>query len=863
MVKGLFYAVRFYDTVILGTLVLGRRLKVLPECERSAVAGSRSGHSPVSEPGEQLTPVCLQFLLHEVSVPTLPSHTFKDNSAIYKPSLSRVSTRAKTIQYDDTCPVFRLQPDEESPREEVACRRTDFVPGSCRIMKELFADKETANCSHQLSHMICEMKNYNPAKPEMTCRHDLCSELSVVVIGIYNEDMGVNQWKKFKSTEEAMLFINQELLLDWRTYHHGYCFIRCLGHDGRKISQLLILPPVLRTSSNSLKKLKNKHALNVNILLLDSVSRHHFYRTLPKTINTFINLNTNVFKTGYVFDFELVQGIKSRTFESLQALFGGEAFNPLKPFSSFVLPPKAVDFNKTLGHFKDFGYEILYLEDMCWKWEWGLVKELRALNKKAVFSERVKLFLEAVKRSGIDRIDVSYSSCDILQENMVKDMFHGPATLCYNGIHQHTYLLQYIEYFITRFSFLQKPLFSFLMLDTNHEDTGLRLKQLDEDLAKHVSFLADQQNTVTFILSDHGNNYGQFVSMTTESQIEIFHTTLFIIVPDTAAILLGEEKIKSLHTNQRRLISLLDIHHTLKGLLPPFGAKYGKILKDGMNTDGLLSPVSASRTCNSIPRIPPNFCICQDFEKPAVSDSRFALYAEFALGQMNHEILQQQRASKNSHIGYVACQKLVGVRFDNGKVHEDKNETIVEFDLYVKAPESAGHDEEKYFVVINFCSQVDTALTLVGVDRLTPYSPYQVCAADNVDLRLCICDLENGHEAPILYWKNVLTPTVSWTETNFSSIHESCLYLIKRHYTSGIVLAVANTCPHVQYDIEFDFLTVNMYSSSVMPVNVSLWPGTEKLLTVGFQKAKGKPWKYKYSLNYRAIPLQDKSTILN
>eukprot|EP00061_Rhincodon_typus_P014172 g41039.t1 len=93
---------------------------------------------------------------------------------------------------------------------------------------------------------------------------------------------------------------------------------------------------------------------------------------------------------------------------------------------------------------------------------------------------------------------------------------------------------------------------------------------------------------------------------------------------------------------------------------------------------------------------------------------------------MNHEILQQQRASKNSQKGYVACQKLIGVRFDNGKVHEDKNETIVKFDLYIKAPESAGHDEEKYFVVINFRSQVDTALTLVGVDRLTPYSPYEL-----------------------------------------------------------------------------------------------------------------------------------------
>ncbi|XP_032880309.1 uncharacterized protein LOC116975375 isoform X2 [Amblyraja radiata] len=417
-------------------------------------------------------------------------------------------------------------------------------------MKELFADKIPANCSHQSSDVICTITEYNPQKPQANCHHDVCSESSSVVIGLYNEEVGVNQWLKFKSTMEAMTFINQELLVDWRTYHHGYCFIRCLSRDARKVSQLLILPPVLRTYQRSANKLTNEPALNVNILFLDSVSRHHFYRSLPKTIDTFRKLNTNVFKTGQVFDFELVQGIKSRTFESLQALFGGESFNPLKPFSSFELPPKAVDLNKTLGSFKRFGYETLYLEDMCWKWDWGLVKELRALKKNASFPERSQLLLEAARRSGIDRMDVLYSSCDILQENGVKDMFHGPAALCYNGIHQHTYLLQYIEYFITRFTFLQKPFFSFLMLDSNHEDTGLRLKQVDEDLAKHVTFLADQQNTLTFILSDHGNNYGQFVSKTTESQVELFHTTLFVIVPDRAAALLGDDKIRSLYTNQ-------------------------------------------------------------------------------------------------------------------------------------------------------------------------------------------------------------------------------------------------------------------------------------------------------------------------
>lgn len=794
----------------------------------------------------------LQFCLLEV-----PTQTYHSLDQSNKDKITHKQNRGTIItRHNDICPVFRLQSEKEGPQEEVACSRADFVPGSCRIMKELFADKIPANCSHQSSDVICTITEYNPQKPQASCHHDVCSESSSVVIGLYNEEVGVNQWLKFKSTMEAMTFINQELLVDWRTYHHGYCFIRCLSRDARKVSQLLILPPVLRTHQRSANKLTNEPALNVNILLLDSVSRHHFYRSLPKTIDTFRKLNTNVFKTGQVFDFELVQGIKSRTFESLQALFGGESFNPLKPFSSFELPPKAVDLNKTLGSFKRFGYETLYLEDMCWKWDWGLVKELRALKKNASFPERSQLLLEAARRSGIDRMDVSYSSCDILQENGVKDMFHGPAALCYNGIHQHTYLLQYIEYFITRFTFLQKPFFSFLMLDSNHEDTGLRLKQVDEDLAKHVTFLADQQNTLTFILSDHGNNYGQFVSKTTESQVELFHTTLFVIVPDRAAALLGDDKIRSLYTNQHRLISLLDVHRTLQGLLPNTGIMKENDVKYGVNADGLLSPVSASRTCDSIPRIPPNICICQDFEKTVASDSSFGLFAEFALAQMNREILQQQVNAKRALAGNRACQNLIGVRFDNVKIREEHiNETVMKLDLYVKGSESTGRQEEKYLVVVDFNFEMDASMTFLGFDRLSPYSPYEVCANHDVDLRLCICDVEDVDEVSIPYWKNILTSSVSWIETNFSSVHESCLYLAKRQYSSGVVLAVVNICPHLHYVIEFDFLTVNMYSSSVMPVNMTLLSRSEELLTIGFQKNKGKPWKYKYYLNYRVFTL--------
>ncbi|KAK1174408.1 hypothetical protein AOXY_G1898 [Acipenser oxyrinchus oxyrinchus] len=781
-----------------------------------------------------ITPLIYVWLIEDRIV--IPMQVHKDfEQTVNKVVLDRTETRNEA-QFD-TCPVFKLDPNINAPdKEAVKCRRADFIPGSCNLMKKLFTDRP-ANCSQKHPDIICAIKKYNPSNPRVTCHNDLCT--GPLFLGLYREDTGDYQWESFNSADLLAAFINSKLLVDYMVYHHGYCLLKCRNQKGRLVKQLLILPPVLRSTEEAKSTATPKQVrLNVNILLLDSVSRHHFFRILQKTVSTFRTLNEDVFKTGRVFDFELVQGIKGRTFESLQALFAGKAFD------SAVLRLKTVDLNETLGKFKAFGYETLYVEDMCWEWEWGLVKEQRALNFSAPHSTRMKLFVEATKRAGIDRTDVSYSSCEILQQNGFKDMFHGPDAICYNGIHQHTYLLQYMEYFLARFSYLQKPAFSFLILDTAHEDTGIRLKQLDEDLARHVTFLANQQNTVTFILSDHGNNYGRFVAASRESQVELFHTHLFVIVPDQAAILLGKDKMRSLLTNQHRLVSLIDVHHTVKSLLP--SASHLTDTKDliyNVNMDGLLSPVSANRTCQDIPRIQPNLCICQNHYTPQLNDSYHALFAEFALAHMNRQIFHEQQNSIQ------ACQRLVATRFGDVKVEEvSENEVMVNLDLYVRAPKSTGRTEERFTVSIHFSNQenIETMLFL-GFDRITSYSIYRKCSNTAVDLRLCICDLQAADS------NEYLNQSVLWQDTITSVIHEPCLYLQTRKYPSGVVLAISNVCFDVQYNVVFDFLTLNLHSSTLMPLILHVEPQSEEHLVIGIQKNKHKPWKYKYRLNYNTF----------
>ncbi|KAM8939359.1 uncharacterized protein RCH25_052976 [Pelodytes ibericus] len=760
---------------------------------------------------------------------------------------------------NDTCPLFKLT-SSKTISDNIACKRAEFVPGSCCLMKTIFKN-QPANCSHQSTHIICEVKIYNEKQPQAFCHHDICKKYYPISIGLYISEIGKYTWHKLDSAKELAFFINSELLVDFRNNYpnNGYCLIQCFSEIGIFISQLLVLPPVLQNKHEHLKRTqKEKTLLNVNILLLDSVSRHHFYRSLPRTIKQFRDLNKQYLNSGHVFDFELVQGIAGRTLESLQALFGGEVFT-LPIFNSFEMPPKSVSLNETFGKFKIHGYETLYVEDMCWHWEWGLVKEQRAMNLSAPYTERVKLFNEAVRKAGIDRVDISHSSCLILRENKVTDVFHGPKSICYNGIHQHTYLILYMELFMRRFTSLGKPTFTFLILDTGHEETGIRIKQLDEDLARHVFFLAHQPNTVSFILSDHGNTYGHFVSASTESQIEIFHPFLFIIVPDDTSKLLGERRIKTLHTNQNRLVSLIDVHFTLKGLLSLEEQTHGASTKYNINIDGLLSPISPSRTCKDMPRLHPNLCICQASYVVEKNSSYYALFAEFALGYINRKIVDLQTGD-NEHV----CVRLRATRFDNVKIsyQEDMNQTILLLDLYVKPDGLDGYEEDMFTVTLLYSSNIPMeGILILGYNRMTPYSIYRQCADSAVDQQLCICDKSSllTNKTKKVYKDSNVSETVLWTMTYRSRIHDPCLCLLTRNYTAGVVLSISNICSNIHYEIVFDFFSINLYASNKMPVFQVLKPKVEKMLVVGIRKVKNKPWNYKYTLRFKAHTIKQNS----
>ena len=468
------------------------------------------------------------------------------------------------------------------------------------------------------------------------------------------------------------------------------------NHDlDLNLAQILNLPPSV-SSGNVKKTIISRNMINFNLIFIDSVSRHHFFRSLPKTVKHFEEIllqhsHSNFSnKLPIVLDFELVQAIRSRTYESLQALFAG-LVNPFeKPFSTLAMPPSPLKTEKLLKPLKDLGYKTLWLEDLCYLWEWGISKDLLVHDKELTRGETWKKLQKALDKAGIDSLGNTYAQCKILDYNGVNDHFHGPDKVCYNGKHQHYYSLDYLRLYQDTMHSRGQPYLTFYQTNIGHEDTGVRIQDFDVDFVEYLEYLKSQDNTLTIIFSDHGNAYGKFMEKSQEARIELFHPFLFMILPKGVRNHLDHPSHKNLISNQNRLISLLDLHYTLTYLISGLTNERHRLTNNeisdfnkqfNVSSRGLFSRISESRTCSQIPRINPNLCICEGFETSVSNSPYHFILGLFAVGELNNHIQEQRRhglrKDRDDIGGFGSCQRLFVKKIENVRESRNKVSKIV------------------------------------------------------------------------------------------------------------------------------------------------------------------------------------------
>ena len=248
----------------------------------------------------------------------------------------------------------------------------------------------------------------------------------------------------------------------------------------------------------------------------------------------------------------------------------------------------------------------------------------------------------------IDDFGLSHFSCSVLKTkyNMTSH-YEEPPKVCLNGEFYSQYFLDYITkaYAALRNDKKAKSMLSFMHFNTGHEYTGVRMKNMDANLAKFLIKMSQSPDTLTVIFADHGNRNTKY-SYTDEGRRETFDPLPFILVPEGVAEKLGQQRMAALMENQKRPFTLLDVQRALMSLNDP-----EKMNSQNSTAEGISAVLPANRTCADLTLMPLTRCKCEGFDDyHQVEDNSVShkWLAEFAIGTVNNAIQRQYMRGKIS-----------------------------------------------------------------------------------------------------------------------------------------------------------------------------------------------------------------------
>lgn len=631
----------------------------------------------------------------------------------------------------------------------------------------------------------------------VSCEHSPCD--TTVKVGLLHRETGDVEWEDVSSSK-LETFI-KDVGLKGVEPMYPFLFLKCADGGKAGFTQLLSLP--LAISSNNSKQSLSKKNINVNIVFLDAVSRRHFYRSLPKTIKAFREINLTPKSTSNVLDFELYQALQAKPKETLLGFITGKNFN--KSRNAIAKP--------LLSRFKDAGYQTLWQEDLCWKFGHGFVQDFGLAHMST--KEKWTRIKQVMKSNGIDSFGITHSSCYIFQENNVKSMDdYVKKNVCFNGKLQHEYFLEFLGRYLTEVDSKEstKPLFSLTTLNLGQEESGRHVQMLDKSLASFVKKMAGDKNTVTFLISNHGNTFESFPVQTNEGQYEQYNPFLFMVLPKFVERQLGDWKKSNLLNNQLRLISIFDVHDSVMALVE--NPKELNVTQD----QGVFKEIDFDRNCEKLGLSSLSLCICDGWSSKRHTNVFHYIVAEFALGQLNNMIASQYLSQTLliTELPFTSCERLHGILLKNISQKRIENGYIItQIDIYVQR-------NEIFTVEVKWHGDDNPAMAmeLVNYKRNKGNGKPTICTS-HIDQDLCICQVApQTLNQNVPNWKKY--DKVFGRKTKAENRHRHCLYILTRDYGASTVFEAANMCDNVEYTVTMNFDLDNMRTPVSMPLNTTI-----------------------------------------
>ena len=246
--------------------------------------------------------------------------------------------------------------------------------------------ENSVDCSQRKYSPICYFANSSRtdgfSRLHLTCNYSSCHN-NEVRVGILNATTGKVTYMFLNSLKTVVKTLEQETGYDNKEHGADFIFLSCrLNKKKKRIHQILPFPPLVLRSTNRRRNLPQKEnekvtdKFNVNIVVLDSLSRKHLYRTLTKTVDAMKAINKDKTNPNMVLDFKGFQSLAPFTYVNLQALLTGSV-----DFDS--INTRRYNFEDLFSVFQTSGYQTLLQEDTCWHDEWGsILTGNRKLEKK-------------------------------------------------------------------------------------------------------------------------------------------------------------------------------------------------------------------------------------------------------------------------------------------------------------------------------------------------------------------------------------------------------------------------------------------------------------------------------------------------
>mmetsp|Transcript_8395 Transcript_8395/g.16713 ORF Transcript_8395/g.16713 Transcript_8395/m.16713 type:complete len:667 (-) Transcript_8395:374-2374(-) len=457
-------------------------------------------------------------------------------------------------------------------------------------------------------------------------------------------------------------------------------------------------------------------------LVVDSFSRRHFFRKLPKTVELLNSLKANPSYHAYDFKLHNIAGTSSPD-NQVWVFSGKPDHSRSRKKPNFI--------NDIWNKLRPYGFVSLLGFDDCNK-NFAPVLGLDVTVDHAVN----ELYCAAHKYA--DYSDGKYKA---------------NKQRCIGEAMPHHYLMEYSLEFMHGYRDANQ--WVYVHFNAAHEATGQHADTLDLDLADYLhKVLTTYNNTAIFLEGDHGMRYGEWWT-SQEASVEYRLPAFFFISPKSVLKYFPRADW-ALAQNSIRLTSKLDLRRTMFGIA---GVPY-KAYRHEVNLLSQLIP--DSRRCRDV-GVSDWLCSCTKFYeiKPKVyRDGSKPSALKLMLHHLAHdgiaEILAELHASRGSH---KLCKALTldKIVYAAGKVSSPAKEMIK---LEITVKESPKMKFELSFLIYSYgaYSSRETSrlkpiyyngkkqFRLLFINRLDKFEGVCEALASSYDIPAKYCLCKNFHE---------------------------------------------------------------------------------------------------------------------